>query len=207
MCILSPEFFGTRAQRHVMKTNWEAVSAISTAVATIVALAASWLALKSPQWDRERDRLSTAREILRASREAILVFYGLQRLFSLGSRDESVIRTIRIRCDHIFFTLDRLLSRPNLSDGIIAVGAGAMSILQAIKMIPTKSELVSSARANLAERDKKFAALFTPFEPSNDEIESIGEIVKVVISRAKLVEAHYKIDGLNYENQLPPADN
>jgi hypothetical protein len=190
-----------------MKTNWEAVSAISTAVATIVALAASWLALKSPQWDRERDRLSTAREILRASREAILVFYGLQRLFSLGSRDESVIRTIRIRCDHIFFTLDRLLSRPNLSDGIIAVGAGAMSILQAIKMIPTKSELVSSARANLAERDKKFAALFTPFEPSNDEIESIGEIVKVVISRAKLVEAHYKIDGLNYENQLPPADN
>lgn len=174
--------------------NWDAVAAVSTLAATIVALFASWLAIKVPEWSRNAERLSATHEILLAVQETVLLFYGARKLAESSTWDGDLVSIIRIRSSHLYVTIDRLISRPYLSDGAIAVGAGAMSVLDEIKKIPTAAEIFEKNRNNKRGLyDPGLAKYVQTISLTRQIISSIEQIVDVVKSRASRVEKYYGI--------------
>jgi hypothetical protein len=112
--------------------NWEAIGAIATAVATIVALWSSWNAIRMPQRAEERARREATREIILASEEAVAIFEVSKGALAFPIAPPDALDTAAARADHICQTLDRLLNRTSLTDGAIATGAGAMRLMDAV---------------------------------------------------------------------------
>jgi type II secretory pathway pseudopilin PulG len=168
--------------------DWEAVSAIGTIAATLVALFASWLAIRAPEWSRRADRREATSEVLRATGEAIEIYRGAAQLVAEKSWPDDLVTLIRIRADHLYATLDRLIGRPSLTDGAIAVGAGAMSILAAIRNIPSSTETVREVSARGG--DPRFARMVETVRPAKLVLESAADVVEVVERRVERVRAY-----------------
>jgi hypothetical protein len=112
--------------------DWYAVAAVGTIGLTLVAAYAATVAVYAPRWQRRRDRSEATAEVLSAIREAILLFDEAKMVFARASWRDAASATIAARADHIHMTLDRLLNRSELSDGIVVAGSGAMRLLEAI---------------------------------------------------------------------------
>lgn len=133
--------------------NWDAVGAISTALATIVALIASSFAVYAPVRERAKDRSESTYEVLCAAKEALELF---EQASTIIRSDQSSIAEIGARAGHLRVAIDRLLNRNSLSDGAIVTGAGAIQLMDAIRVQceesnrPTSSGLARRAPNLLA---------------------------------------------------------
>ncbi|THK35656.1 hypothetical protein EHS39_23830 [Ensifer sp. MPMI2T] len=105
---------------------WEAIGAVATAIATIVAL---WAAVVVPKKERAEDRSEATHEVLRATAEAVKLF---DQALKLSTSDQSALGRMAAQARHQSFALDRLLNRTSLSDGAIVTGAGPLQLLEAI---------------------------------------------------------------------------
>lgn len=121
--------------------DWDAVSAVGTLLASAIALLASWLALKAPEWNKQADRRESTHEVLRATAEAITLFNEAKALANVDTWPAKPVTSVRIRAAHLHEAMDRLISRPSLSDGAITIGAGAMTILVILSALKTTEEL------------------------------------------------------------------
>lgn len=112
--------------------DWAEVWAICTVILALVAAYAATVAVYAPRWQRRRDRAEATAEVLSATREAILLFDEAKMVFARASWRDQASALLAARADHLHMTLDRLLGRPELSDGTIIAGSGAMRLLEAI---------------------------------------------------------------------------
>lgn len=170
--------------------DWNAIGAISTASAAIIALLASWLALKAPEWSRKAERRDATQEVLRAVREALAVYHGAAKLVESKAWPDDLTSLIRIRASHLHATLDRLLNRPSLTDGAIAIGAGAMSVLNAIIGIPNSQE--AKERAFARSHNPNLAQFIDVMGPAKVVLDSAGKVVEVIEVRVRRVEDYMK---------------
>ena len=115
-----------------LTVDWSEVWAACTIILALVAAYAATVAVYAPRWQRRRDRSEATAEVLSATREAILLFDEAKMVFARASWRDQASATLAARADHIHMTLDRLLNRPELSDGTIIAGSGAMRLLEAI---------------------------------------------------------------------------
>lgn len=166
--------------------DWNAIGAISTAAAAIIALLASWLALKAPEWSRKAERQDATLEVLRAVKEAVAIYGGAAESVANKAWPDDLASLIRIRAMQLHATLDRLLNRPSLTDGAIAIGSGAMSVLAAIIAIPNSQE--ARERAFSRSHDSKLARFIDVVGPAKIVLDSAGQVVEVVQARARKVE-------------------
>jgi hypothetical protein len=70
--------------------------------------------------------------VLSATREAILLFDEAKMVFARASWRDTASATLAARADHLRMALDRLLNLPELTDGTIIAGSGAIRLLEAI---------------------------------------------------------------------------
>jgi hypothetical protein len=112
--------------------DWSAVAAIGTVCLALVAGYAATVAVYAPRWQRRRNRSEATAEVLSATREAILLFDEAKMVFARASWRDAPSAVLAARADHLHMTLDRLLNRPELTDGAIVAGSGAMRLLEAI---------------------------------------------------------------------------
>jgi hypothetical protein len=168
--------------------NWEALSAIGSLSAAFVALLASWLALRAPEWNKRGDRREATEEVLHATSEALEIYRGAADLVNERVWPDDLVTLIRIRAAHLHATLDRLIGRPSLTDGAIAVGAGAMSILAAIQGIPTATETIRAA--SLRGGDPRLARMVETIKPAKLVLDSAADVVTVVETRAARVRTY-----------------
>lgn len=112
--------------------DWSAVAAIGTILLALVAAYAATIAVYAPRWQRRRERAEATAEVLSATREAILLFDEAKMVFARASWRDAASATLAARADHLRMTLDRLLDRPQLTDGAIVAGSGAIRLLEAI---------------------------------------------------------------------------
>ena len=173
--------------------NWDAIAAIATAIATIVALWASTSALEAPEKQKLADRKEGTLEILRAAEDSLVLHKHLCDLIEKQKKwpDTDVV-SIRIKADHLRMTLDRLLSRAHLSDGAIAVGAGCMSILSTIGSIESHGEMLTRRRAELSKdsRERMMAMMLGPMSEAAPRIIGAKAVASVVRERMEKVRAY-----------------
>ena len=112
--------------------DWSEVWAILTIVLALAATYAATVAVYAPRWQRRRDRAEATADVLSATREAILLFDEAKMVFARASWRDAASATLAARADHLHMTLDRLLNRPELNDGTVIAGSGAMRLLEAI---------------------------------------------------------------------------
>jgi hypothetical protein len=176
--------------------DWSAVGAVGTLLASGIALLASWLALKAPEWNKSADRSESTNEVIKATEEALELYAQARQMVAAnGNWASPTVITLRTRADHVYQTLDRLVGRPSLTDGAIAVGAGGMSIMAILRRLDTTEEIrqarLSRASANSPER---IGAMFVDATaPARQSIEATQEIVKVVLERMDRVRKYAKI--------------
>lgn len=115
----------------------DSLSAWSTAIGAGLTLATliwtAWVsirAIRAPAEKEAQDRSDATMEILRATRDAILI---LGETKGLRSGDGDARTFIKYRAFQLRSAFAYLLSKPNLTDGAIVVGAGACAILKAIE--------------------------------------------------------------------------
>ena len=178
--------------------DWNAVSAIGTLLASAIALLASWLALKAPEWSKKRDRRESTGEILAASDEALNLYCEAQVLATGDNKwPTKAVSVLRIKSAHLHETLNRLVSRLSLTDGAIAVGAGAgaMSILAMLQSLQTADEIRRERTARLVSiKERPFGAMMVDAStPVKETIEAAQELVEVVRKRIIDVKKHAKI--------------
>ena len=177
--------------------DWDAVSAVGTLLASAIALLASWLAMKAPEWNKQADRRESTHEVLRATSEALTLFDEAKTLAIINNTwSTKPVTSFRIRATHLHETIDRLISRPSLSDGAITIGAGAMSILVMLRSLETREELQEKY---MAQRSRKggdlVAAMYIDAVPAAAAtIESTQEVVDIVQERMARVKRYAKID-------------
>lgn len=164
--------------------DWNAVSAVSTAVAAIIALLTSGLALKAPEWSRKAERRDTTHEVLRAVEEAMAVYREAAKLVENGSWAEDLMFRTRIKASHLYGTLDRLIGRPCLTDGAIAVGTGAISVLAAVIGIPSPNDAIERAMP------RSSAPMPATANSAKVVIDAVAEIVKIVEERSVRVKLY-----------------
>ncbi len=173
--------------------DWNAVSAVGSILASLVALFVAWLALKAPEWGKRADRREASAEVLSAAEEAIGIYREACDLAIVGEKwpTEDVV-PLRIRAAHLHETLDRLISRPWLTDGMITVGAGAMSILSTIRSISTFEELREARRplGRMRPVDELVASFVDCHAPALTTLEGLEATVKVVRERMARVQSH-----------------
>lgn len=173
--------------------DWNAVSALGSILASFVALFVAWLALKAPEWGKRADRREASAEVLSAAEEALGLYKEAHQMAVVDEKwpSEKVI-PLRIRASHLHETLDRLISRPWLTDGVIAVGAGAMSILSTIKSTATFEELLEARRPTQSQSkiEKMLASYVNASAPARSTIEGLETTVAVVEERMARVQAH-----------------
>lgn len=112
--------------------DWDGINAVATFSATAVALAATGVAMWMPRWTRLRERSDTTNEIIIAAGEAVDLFRDAIRHIGRGSSTR-IIKELGAKASHLHVALDRMSYRPELTDDAIAVAAGAIQILTAIK--------------------------------------------------------------------------
>ncbi len=176
--------------------DWGAVGAFGTMSASIIALFASWLAIKAPQWNKNQDRRESTGEVLAAADEALRL-YAEAHTMTVGTDKWSTksVSVLRIKAAHLYETLDRLVGRPSLTDGAIAVGAGAMSILHLLRSLETTEEIRQKKMARLAnsKESRVFAMMVDSATPARETIEAAQALVDVVQERICRVKKYAKI--------------
>lgn len=120
-------------QLDLRKIDWNAIAAVATAIATAVALWSSWNAIRLPEKERARERRAATREVLRGARGAIVLFRVALKVYGGQTWKSVIARRLRAKALHLHATIDRLLTKPNLSDGAISTGIGAMQILKEVE--------------------------------------------------------------------------
>lgn len=154
--------------------DWDGINAVATFSATAIALAATGVAVWMPRWTRLRDRSDTTNEIIEATGEAVDLFRDATRRMG----NATCTRTIKLlgaKASYLRVALDRMISRPELTDGAIAVAAGAIQILIAIEAEAAKYRNVN---------DSKFAPMIV------SDLNYFGEVVPVILERAERVAAY-----------------
>jgi hypothetical protein len=173
--------------------DWSAVSAVGTLLASAIALLASWLALKAPQWSKQADRRESTQEVLAASNEALKLY---DEAYALTSDDQKwpTVTVLRIKSIHLHETLNRLIARPSLTDGAITVGAGAMSILAMLQSLETVEEIRQKRMARITNsKEGRIVAMMTiASTPAKETIEAAQELVDVVRQRIRRVEIYIR---------------
>lgn len=112
------------------KIDWDAISALATAIATTVALVSAYIAIVAPERQRAEERSEATIEILRASREAVLLYQKAK--VNADHAGQSEFTQSAVLAAHLRDTLDRLTNRTMLTDGAIVTGVAAMSLMNAI---------------------------------------------------------------------------
>jgi hypothetical protein len=115
-----------------MTIDWNGVEAVATIGLILVAAYAATIAVYAPRWQRARERSETTAAVLSATREAILLFDEAKMVFARASWRDQASAMLAARADHLHMTIERLLNRPELSEGAIVAGSGAMRLLEAI---------------------------------------------------------------------------
>ena len=131
--------------------------------------------------DRQKvanERRSSIREVLRAAVECVSLFDIAKSRFKhlTWKSDEAAI--IGAEADQLSATLDRLLSRPQLTDGAINVGSGAMRLMQSIR----RAANIFQEANGLDFGDRAFDVL----------IESVT-LVEIVAVRAETVRVYHSL--------------
>jgi hypothetical protein len=165
--------------------NWEALNAIGTFLAVVVALGASWSAIRIPERTRENDRRDATAEVLKAATDSISIYRDAAELVSKNTWPDEEVTALRIRSHHQYQTLERLISRPALTGGGVAVGAGAMSIVATIRDIPTACETKRAIGAGPGVGARYVDAV----GPARVAIEAAAAVVALVEDRARRVLA------------------
>ena len=182
--------------------GWDAVGAIATTGATVVALWASWQAIRAPEKARLSDQLDATKQVLRSAEEALAVQAALARLVESRIASDDAVIELRAHASHVAATLERLIARPTLRDDAIATGAGAMAIAEAIATVSTLEEARSNRRIT-GEPTKDIASLFTT--TNRDKLLEIVArthvIAKTVRERAEQVRLHHRISHADLETQ------
>ena len=174
--------------------DWEAISAVGTVSASFIALFASWLAIRAPEWARAAERKEATDEVVFATREALSLYEFARSLTApeMGWPTEAVL-PMRIKAGHLTVTLDRLISRPSLSDGAIATGAGALNIMEVLASLQTVEETrrdaIARAPAGIEGRIARYAGSRLQVLPIMEGLESAAEIVR---ARMEGLERHRK---------------
>jgi hypothetical protein len=167
--------------------DWEAVSAVGTLLASLIALFASWLAVKAPEWSKHADWKNSTGEVLKATQGALLIYNEARALTSNNNVLQSEnVKRLRIRADHLKSALEVLLTRPSLSDGAIVLGSGCVSFLAALQNLNTVEEYGRN-QAFFGDHDGE-QALAGAIATAKAHVERIGEIVTVVTERMVRVE-------------------
>lgn len=159
--------------------TWDAVSAIATLAATLVALWASVNAIRGPERDRRRDRKEATHEIMSATAEVIRIF---NEAWDHISYQDPALPELASLADHARLTLDRLISRPSLTDGAIATGVGAMQLAGAVvysqlALDKGTPEFIGRAFVSAADREEVARKTMVAAKP----------VVKIVEDRANRV--------------------
>lgn len=79
-----------------------------------------------------RDRGSAISEVLRATDRAFEVYENAVKKFPFEGSESPTAAGICAEASQVRMTLDRLLSRPTLTDGAIEVGAGAIALMDTV---------------------------------------------------------------------------
>jgi len=154
--------------------DWDGINAIATFSAAAIALAATGVAVWLPRWTRLRDRSDTTNEIMGAVGEAIDLFHEANRHMG-NSTSPGAIKVLGAKASYLCTALDRMISRPELTDGAIIVAAGAIQLLGAIE---------AEAAKYREEKDLRFARMIV-----SDLTYFVG-VVPIILERAQRVAAY-----------------
>ena len=172
------------------------MGAVGTLLASIIALVASWLAIKALQWSKNQDRRESTGEVLVAADEALRL-YAEAHTMTVGTDKWSTnpVSVLRIKAAHLYETPDRLVGRPSLTDGAIAVGAGAMSVLHLLRSLETMEEIRQKkmARSASSKEGRVFAMMIDSATPARETIEAAQALVEVVQERICRVKKYARI--------------
>lgn len=147
----------------VTNENWNAVSAVATTLATIVAACAAAIAVLLPQRQRAEDRSEATAEILKSTAHAIAIFEEASDHFELATKNAK-LQSFAAKAEFNHIALDRLLSRPSLTDGAIVTGAAGMKLLMGVMQQERSLKLIDK-RPTIVEIDDHI----NPLKPIVDE--------------------------------------
>lgn len=139
--------------------GWDAVGAVATSCATIVALGAmpwtEWRARRAVL----RDRREASAEIISASTSVVGLHHEMGALLAPQGWDEDAMASIRMRAHQLEISLDRLLSKPGLTVDVIIVAAGGQAVARGIAGTPTLSDATKHSELRPRALDKKHEML------------------------------------------------
>lgn len=169
--------------------GWEALAAIATAAATLVALFAAVSALIAPQLEARRQWEESTEEILYAADDAFEIFDATRELLETDWKDEDLAK-LQARASCGRGALEQLVRRPSLTDGAVFTGAGAIALLEIVLAVEHKRTIGGRLAARL--RDSGGAAeLKANLGPSPKIlIESGLETLEVTKARAERVRTY-----------------
>jgi hypothetical protein len=172
---------------HLSWQNWDAISAIATAIATFFALGFSYLALTAPERESRRQRRESTLEILRSTDLAFEILGDAEDLVEGPRWDDRELGKLQAKADHGKRALEQLIQRPSLTDGAIFTGAGAIALMDLILGIEPQAAL--TARASAAAREEGFmgAVRVDPKSRAKNVLEDCAAIAEVTMDRAERV--------------------
>lgn len=170
--------------------NWDAISAVATAIGTGIALVFSALALWAPAREAERQRRESTLEILRAAEEAFTTFNEAAKVVRIGPWSDAALGKAQARAVHGKAALEQLIQRPSLTDGAIYTGAGAIALLGTILGIEHQRDAMTRALLNARARNEGGAVRIDAGLPAKRLLESGDEIMEVTKERAERVRQH-----------------
>lgn len=127
--------------------GWEAVSAIATGVATVVALGLPFLMDFLAKRRAKFERRDSVREILHAVDAALAHHRDMVRAVPPGGRLPYVMADLSAKADLTQATLHVLIARPGLTDGVISAGLGAAQLATGIAEIALGRGMIEPWRA------------------------------------------------------------
>jgi len=170
--------------------NWDAVGAMATVFATAVALIFSWLALRAPMREGQRQRRESTLEVLRATEAALASFAELEQMVTEPGWDDRKLARQQVKADHGKRALEHLIQRPSLTDGAIFTAAGAIAILDLVLSVESEAALVSIARARATGAGFEGAVFVEPKRRARERVEDGATVVDVTKDRADRVRRY-----------------
>lgn len=167
------------------QVDWAAVSGIGTVAGAIATFLAVLVALFGPMVGRWLDQCTSQSAVLTTTEVAIGIFRDAHHLaVEQGAWPTDRALQIRIKADHAYQALDRLLSRPLLNERVISVGAGAMSLMSALSAVEVDAEI--RQRHSMRPNDgyiEKFGARFITAGPAAKEAMQSASFLLEVVER------------------------
>lgn len=113
--------------------DWNGINAVATFLAVLIAIVSTGMAVWLPFQIRLRHRSDTTNEILSAAGDAIDLFREANAKLGHGIVSTAKVKELGATSAFTRVALDRLISREELTDGAVFVGAGSIELLIAVE--------------------------------------------------------------------------